>query len=545
MKKNILNGGFIFASIINYLELTFLMGLFFDNFLYGLIAALPTMAVLYALTLTPLTDWSYRRELGLRKPNEREAKRIQTIWHMVVDGAKDCGIEVPSTFSIWVKDDNEPNACATGVNTIAINTAMLMNIYSDGEIAGVLGHELGHIVHGDTLSMLMSLQGSVVMNVIRQLYKVVSWIIENMFRLFFTILGLVWTEGNWDLGTMLGKIIGDICALPGKIIDLCIYGFDRFETAGYLLFCRQDEFAADKFSTTIGFGKGLRDNLARERSREKVNKFSLAYILQGTHPPTSERIERIEIIMQQMEENGKQENISEDTAHKSVRTHTAAEIADEDSERYSAEEQFKKAMQSIKNGERQQGIIWLEKAVGQNYAKAYIELGKCYFYGIGVKANKSRAAHYLQKSLEIGNAEGIYLLAECYASVGGDNKYAEAAFKCYYKSASLGCNAAFARVGLCCMEGKGAQKNEETAFNWLRTAVEKRNYQKAAYPLAKCYIQGIGTQKDIEKGIKILKKGIASGCDDADKAKQLLRNCTLDEYVDDSFDNDLLDILDD
>lgn len=70
MKKDILNGGIIFASIINYLELTFLLGIFLDNFLYGLIAALPILVILYLLVQTPLTDKYYRYKLGLREPNE-------------------------------------------------------------------------------------------------------------------------------------------------------------------------------------------------------------------------------------------------------------------------------------------------------------------------------------------------------------------------------------------------------------------------------------------------------------------------------------------
>lgn len=51
--------------------------------------------------------------------------------------------------------------------------------------------------------------------------------------------------------------------------------------------------------------------------------------------------------------------------------------------------------------------------------------------------------------------------------------------------------------------------------------MEANCYHTAGYPLAKCYVYGIGTDTDIEAGLKLLKLAIEAGCDDFEEAKAL------------------------
>lgn len=546
MKRKLLNAEFVFASVINYLELLFVWAIFLENCIYACMAVLITLVILYSLVLTPLTDIYYRYVLGMRNPTERESARIKAAWDLVTRGAEEKGVRIPSDLMIYVKDANDQNACAVGRKTIMLHTALLAGIIKDEEIAGVIGHEVGHIVNGDTVSLLMSIQGTVVLKIIGFLYHVAGILVAKLFTVVFSLFGLMWFEGNLDAGIGLGRIIGFFCAIPGKIIDLCVLLIARVETAGYMFFSRKEEFAADQFSTSIGLGRGLRDNLSRGSSSERVNKFSLEYILKGTHPPTSERIERIEMTMRQMEDDKKREE-----QYQENRTDQTVQNSDKNAETmvgnetvYSAEEQFQAAMQYMKSGDKAHAVLLLKKAADGGCSGAYTELGRCYLYGIGVNPNKGEAVRFLKKSLECGDAEGIYLLAECYASMGKEEKYAAVAFRCYYKSGSRGNAAAMAKAGLCWLEGRGIEKNEKAAYDCLRTAVEERNYQKAAYHLGRCYIQGIGTPADVAKGMAVLRKGIQSGCDDADKARRLLNDCTVkkSEVRDDL--QDLFDLLD-
>ncbi len=132
MKRKLLNAEFVFASVINYLELLFVWAIFLGNCIYACMAAFITLVILYSLVLTLLTDIYYRYVLGMRNPTERESARIKTAWDLVTRGAEEKGVRIPSDLMIYVKDANDQNPCAVGGKTIMLHTAML---------AGVIGHE--------------------------------------------------------------------------------------------------------------------------------------------------------------------------------------------------------------------------------------------------------------------------------------------------------------------------------------------------------------------------------------------------------------------
>lgn len=73
------------------------------------------------------------------------------VYPIVAGLAQRMGIPMPK---LWLIPDNSPNAFATGRNpqnaSVAF-TAGILNAMSDDEIEGVVAHELGHVLHRDIL----------------------------------------------------------------------------------------------------------------------------------------------------------------------------------------------------------------------------------------------------------------------------------------------------------------------------------------------------------------------------------------------------------
>ena len=503
-REAFLNEGFIVAVIVNYLELLFLYIWLLEDVKSGAFIALITLVGLYLLVLTPAIDIYYRCTMQLRKPVEREQKRIDAAWRKVREGAEIKGVTIPPHLKLYVLDDNGLNAFAVGKNTIAVHTGMLRGYYSDEILAGVLGHELGHIVSGDTISLLMSIQGNFIMQGIQILLRGMLWLAGKIIQCIFGFIAIMASDGDVDIGIGIAKIVELPIIFLMKVTDYIIWAIMMLETIVYRFCGRRREFAADMFSATLGLGQGLIDFFETELENQSgiFNKFSLEYILYGTHPPTQERVERIRQYLDQSVNNGL---ISENRTKLLSNDYNDERIVSLEREKFEQpnaaileiqenilpEKAFVLAEQYMKCAEYQKGIFYLEKAVEGEIPKAYTKLGKCYLYGTGVEKNIVKASEYLKKALVYKDAEGIYLLGECYATVRMNDKYTAAAFKCYNRAADMGYLAALLRMAECYFEGYGIAKDEVTAYQLLKEFVGIFGFQESAEQLISGYLKSI------------------------------------------------------
>ena len=70
----------------------------------------------------------------------------------MVTGVQTCAL--PILPKVYIIPERQPNAFATGRNpqhAAVACTEGLLKIMNDNELAGVLGHELGHVKHRDIL----------------------------------------------------------------------------------------------------------------------------------------------------------------------------------------------------------------------------------------------------------------------------------------------------------------------------------------------------------------------------------------------------------
>lgn len=92
----------------------------------------------------------------LKKQTEsREAIRVEKIGEKLIRNMKTSDYK----FEFFVSSEDELNAYALPGGKIVVLSGLLKEAKSDDEIAGVIGHEIGHVVHRDTLRRLLHTSG--------------------------------------------------------------------------------------------------------------------------------------------------------------------------------------------------------------------------------------------------------------------------------------------------------------------------------------------------------------------------------------------------
>ncbi|MBM3543018.1 MAG: zinc metalloprotease HtpX [Alphaproteobacteria bacterium] len=99
------------------------------------------------------SDKMVLRMYGAREVDERSAPEL---YAMVRHLSASAGLPMPR---VYVMENPQPNAFATGRNpenaAVAVTTGLMQTV-DDGELAGVIAHELAHIKHRDTLLMTVT-----------------------------------------------------------------------------------------------------------------------------------------------------------------------------------------------------------------------------------------------------------------------------------------------------------------------------------------------------------------------------------------------------
>ena len=244
------------------------------------------IALLMALGLNFFAYWNSDkvalRMNGACEVSEAEAPELH---QMVAQLAQRAGFPKPK---VCVVDNSTPNAFATGRNpehaAVAVTTGIMHALNRD-ELAGVIGHELGHIKNRD---ILISSIAAVMAGAISYLATMAQW------AMIFGG-GRDNEEGNNPIVMLLMMIVAPLAA---SIIQMAI--------------SRSREYIADRTGAEIcGHPKALASalnklsNYNKQQPMQKVNlassqmyivnplKGSSIASLFSTHPPMDERVRRL------------------------------------------------------------------------------------------------------------------------------------------------------------------------------------------------------------------------------------------------------------
>ena len=245
------------------------------------------MGLVIASGMNFFSYWnSDKMVLSAYKAQEVTESTDPRLYKIVRDLAMRAGLPMPK---VYITPEQQPNAFATGrdpKHAAVACTQGLLNMMTDEEIAGVLGHELGHVKHRDIL----------IGTVAATFAGAISYV--SKFAMYMPI-GNTDENGN-RRSNPLGLILMILAPIAASVIQMTI--------------SRRREFLADRFGGEIaGNPLYLRDALAKLESysgqiqmNQKNPSYSHMFIvnpLKGfagladlfrTHPKTEDRIRELE-----------------------------------------------------------------------------------------------------------------------------------------------------------------------------------------------------------------------------------------------------------
>ena len=264
---------YLFCSLFYYVISSLLLGGTAKSFLIVL--------VIYAISL--IIGFSSLGEKLLRLLNrvrpletKRETEYLQPLFDEVYLRAKG-KFKMLRSIEVCVIDNMTVNAMALGRRTIAVTKGALQT-FTEEELKAVIGHEIAHLVHGDTMATMYAIIGNGIFSV----FVLVA-------RLFLLLL-------DWVQNTFNGKrgFLSILILLLKLYFDFSIWILNFGLQVILSINSRKNEFKADMFSFVIGYDSDMIEALYL---LEKISLGDNSTIIQkmvASHPRITLRIKNLE-----------------------------------------------------------------------------------------------------------------------------------------------------------------------------------------------------------------------------------------------------------
>lgn len=207
-----------------------------------------------------------RKAQGLER--EKVERALETVCRLAHLRASD--------YELYVSANQDLNAFALG-NRYITATRGLLQYMDDGELAGILAHEVGHLQKGHTRAGLFICGMSWFGDVIVQVYALMNFLCRLV--LWIPIFGWFVAFIMFLINLQHAFFIY-LLAIPANFLTLCGQ--------------RQEEYEADHYACAIGLGAELKKGLQDLEAFYGERKLGFFECLRSDHPDTGKRIERIE-----------------------------------------------------------------------------------------------------------------------------------------------------------------------------------------------------------------------------------------------------------
>ena len=207
---------------------------------------------------------------------KRETEYLQPLFEEVYERAKEKYKKLRK-IEICVIDNMTVNAMALGRNTIAV-TKGTMQTFTEDELKAVIGHEIAHLVHGDTMASIYAIVGNGILSV----FVLIA-------RLFLLLL-------DWVQSAFTGKhsIFSALMLLIRLYFEFCIWFLNFGLQVILAINSRKNEFKADLFSYSIGYDTDMIEALYLLEKISLGDNSSIIQKMIANHPRITLRIKHLE-----------------------------------------------------------------------------------------------------------------------------------------------------------------------------------------------------------------------------------------------------------
>ncbi|KAK8878251.1 hypothetical protein M9Y10_005016 [Tritrichomonas musculus] len=155
----------------------------------------------------------------------------------------------------------------------------------------------------------------------------------------------------------------------------------------------------------------------------------------------------------------------------------------------------------------QNAVKYYQKCVDLQHIPSMYYLGRCYEKGNGVEQDYEKAFDLYQRSADNQNADGMYGLGKLYKNGLGVDDDEDKAFEYFTKASELDHVEGNYELGLMYEEGKGTDVDKSKAYEHFKFSSD-HGYGPAMVYHAHDLLHGIGVEKDMDEGRKVLLKAV-------------------------------------